>query len=58
MHFLKYMYYMYIYTHKSFSTTLDKGLGKNIKKRGDREIGEYRLMKWKHWILNRKSETN
>ena len=34
---------MYIYTHKSFSTTLDKGLGKNIKKRGDREIGEYRL---------------
>ena len=35
---------MYIYTHKSFSTTLDKGLGKNIKKkRGDREIGEHRL---------------
>ena len=36
---------IYIYVHKSFSTTLDKGFGKNIqkKKRRDGEIGEHKL---------------
>ena len=33
---------IYIYIHKSFSTTLDKDLRKNIKKR-DGEIGEHKL---------------
>jgi len=37
-----YILYIIIYVYKSFSTTLDKGLSKNIKKR-DGEIGEYKL---------------
>ena len=32
---------LYILVYKSFSTTLDKGLRKNIKKRG--EIGKHKL---------------
>ena len=37
--FLKNMYYtyLYVYVYKSFSTTLDKGLGKNIKKKEEIE---------------------
>ena len=46
--FLKYitLYILYIYytqTHTSFSTTLDKGLRKNIKKKKTDEIGKYKL---------------
>ena len=43
--FLKYICYTYlcIYVYKSFSTILDKGLKKNIKKRKDGETGEYKL---------------
>ena len=36
-------YTYYIYAYKNFSTTLDKGLSKNIKKKRDGEIGEYKL---------------
>ena len=32
-----------IYVYKSFSTTLDKGLRKNIKKKRDGEIGRHKL---------------
>ena len=41
-----YFIHIYIYLYKSFSTTLDKGLRKNIKKkkkRRDGEIGEHKL---------------
>ena len=41
-----YILYITIYVYKSFSTTLDKGLRKNIKKkkiRRDGEIGEHKL---------------
>ena len=36
---------MYIYVYRSFSTMLDKGLRKNIKKkkRRDGEIGKHKL---------------
>ena len=34
---------IFIYVYESFSTILDKGLKKNIKKRKDGEIGEYKL---------------
>ena len=35
---------IYIYEYKNFSTTLDKGLRKNIKnKKRDGEIGEYKV---------------
>ena len=42
--FLIYIYYTYFYIciQKLFSTTLDKGLRKNIKKR-DGKIGEHKL---------------
>ena len=44
---LKYTYYTYVYMlfyYKSFSTTFDKGLRKNIKKIEEMEkIGEYKL---------------
>ena len=30
-----------MYVYKSFSTTLDKGLKKNIKERRDEEIGNH-----------------
>ena len=47
---------IYIYIHKSFSTMLDKGLRKNIKKKRDGEIGKHKLnemvalsMKKKKW---------
>ena len=44
--FLKYIY-IYIYLYKSFSTTFDKGLRKNIKKMKDGEIGVIKLqLKW------------
>ena len=39
--------YLYVYVYKSFSTTLDKGLRKNIKKKQGEmeklEIGEHKL---------------
>ena len=35
--------YLYIYVYKSFSTTLDKGLRKNIKNKRDGEIGKHKL---------------
>ena len=38
-----YILYITIYVYKSFSTTLDKGLSKNIKKKRDGEIGEHKL---------------
>ena len=34
---------IYVHIYKSFSTTLDKGLRKNIKKRRDGEIGKHKL---------------
>ena len=34
--------YVYVCVYKSFSTTLDKGLRKNNKKR-DQEIGKHKL---------------
>ena len=38
------MHTIYTYAYKSFSTTLDKGLRKNIKKKKrDEEIGKYKL---------------
>ena len=43
------MHTIYIYAYKSFSTTLDKSLRKNIKKKRERErerdgeIGKYKL---------------
>ena len=37
-----YITHIYIYVYKSFSTTFDKGLRKNIKK----ENGE---MEWRNW---------
>ena len=44
---LKYTYYTYVYMlfyYKSFPTTFDKDLRKNIKKNWrDGEIGEYKL---------------
>ena len=41
--FLKSIYNTYLsYVYKSFSTTCDKGLRKNIKKR-DGEIGEHKV---------------
>jgi len=46
--------YLYTYVYKSFSTTLDKILRKNLKKKKkgrDGEIGEH---KWEHWMWNRK----
>ena len=45
---------------KSFSTTLDKGLRKNLKKKTIRngEIGESKLNEMEYTIENRKSETN
>ena len=46
IHFLKYVYYtcyLNIYLYKSFSTMLDKVLRKNIKKKGDGEIGKHKL---------------
>ena len=37
-----YITHIYIYVYKSFSTTFDKGLRKNIKKeRRNGEIGEH-----------------
>ena len=42
IHFSKiYIIHIYIYVYKSFTTTLDKGLRKNIKKDG--ETGEHKL---------------
>ena len=42
--FLKYIYYAYyLYAYKSFFTMLDKVLRKNIKKKGDGEIGKHKL---------------
>ena len=40
-----YIYYACIYVYKRFSTTLDKALRKNIKKKKgrDEEIGEHKL---------------
>ena len=39
-----YILYIIIYVYKSFSTTLDKGLSKNIKKKiRDGEIREHKL---------------
>jgi len=39
-----YIIHIYIYVYESFSTTLDKGLRKNIKrKRRDGEIREHKL---------------
>ena len=35
--------HIYIYVYKSFSTTLDKDLRKNIKIRRDGETGEHKL---------------
>ena len=37
------MHTIYTYAYKSFSTTLDKGLRKNIKKKKTDEIGKYKL---------------
>ena len=38
------LYILYIYIlYKSFSTTVDKGLRKNIQKKRDGEIGKYKL---------------
>ena len=37
------VYIIHIYLYKSFSTTLDKNLRKNIKKRRDVEIREHKL---------------
>ena len=37
------MHAIYIYVYKSFSTVLDKGLRKNIKKKRDGEIGKRKL---------------
>ena len=44
--------YLYIYVYKSFSTTLDKGLRKNIKNKRDGEIGKHKLNEME--TLNRK----
>jgi len=38
-----YTIYIFIYVYKSFSTILDKGLRKNIKKKRDGEIGKHKL---------------
>ena len=39
------MLYIYIYVYESFSSTLDKGLRKNIKKkRRNGEIGKYKQL--------------
>ena len=46
---------MYVYVYKSFSTKLDRGLRKKIKKKKEMEKLE---MKSEHWTGNRKSETN
>ena len=48
--FLKYIYIIHIsvYVYKSYSTTLDKGLRKNIKKIIGGEIRERKLNKWEH----------
>ena len=37
------MHIICIYVYKSFSTTLDKGLRKNVKKKRDGDIGEHKL---------------
>ena len=38
-----YIIHIYIYVYKSFSTMLDKGLGKNNHKKRDGEIGKHKL---------------
>ena len=43
---------IYIYVYKNFSNTLDKGLRKNIKKKRDGEIGEYKVNEME--AMNRK----
>ena len=56
--YILYILFVCICVYKSFSTTLDKGLGKNIKKKKRRygEIGKHKLnemgalnMKFKKW---------
>ena len=51
------MHAIYIYVYKSFSTVLDKGLRKNIKKKRDGEIGKHKL-KNEMGAQNRKNETS
>ena len=41
--FIKYIYDMYLYVYKSFSSTLDKGLRKNIKEKEEMEKLENKL---------------
>ena len=48
-----------MYVYKVFSTTLDKGVIKNIKNKEEMEkLENINKMKWEFWIWNRKSETN
>ena len=48
-----------MYVYKVFSTTLDKGLTKNIKNKEEMEkLENINKMKWEFWIWNRKSETS
>ena len=49
---------IYMCVYKSFSTTLDKDLRKNIKNRRDGETGKHKLNEMGHWIWIRKIETN
>ena len=44
-----YYTYLYVYVYKRFSTTFDKGLRKNIKKREEMEkLQNINLMKWEY----------
>ena len=62
--FISFLISIYIYAYRNFSTTLDKGLRKNIKKkRRDGEIGEYKVnemeamnIKYKKWKKPDKSK--
>ena len=43
IYIILYMLFTYLYIYKSFSTMLDKGLGKNNHKKRDGEIGKHKL---------------
>ena len=52
-----YITHIYIYVYKSFSTTFDKDLRKNIKKRRDREIREHKLNESTEYEIGKVKQT-
>ena len=52
-----FIYYTHIYAYESFSTTFDKDLRKNIKKRRDREIREHKLNESTEYEIGKVKQT-